>query len=102
MKVKTELTNILQQLVANGDLTNAASEVIVKKLEHLNSGVLTKLVKTINKKPETIALIQMLSKYPNVVQALKDFNVDNLNKIEHILYNELGRLDDNTLSIIAD
>jgi len=30
---KAELTNILQQLVVNGDLTNAATEVIVNKLD---------------------------------------------------------------------
>jgi len=35
---KAELTNILQQLVVNGDLTNAASEVIVKKLDKLDKG----------------------------------------------------------------
>jgi len=35
---RAELTNILQQLVVNGDLTNAASEVIVKKLDKLDKG----------------------------------------------------------------
>jgi len=99
---KTELTNILQQLVANGNLTNLASDVIVKKLENLNRGVLSDILKTVSKKPEAIALIHVLSKYPNVVQALKDDNVNNLNGIELKIYNELGALDDRTLTIIAD
>jgi len=99
---KNELTNILQQLVVNGDLTNAAQEVIVKKLDKIDNGVLTKILKTVRKKPETIALIQMLNKYPNVIQALKDDNIDNLNAVELKIYSELGKLDDSTLSIIAD
>jgi len=99
---KNELTNILQQLVVNGDLTNAASAVIVKKLDKIDNGVLTEILKTVRKKPETIALIQMLSKYPNVIQALKDDNIDNLNAVELKIYRELGGLDDSTLTIIAD
>jgi len=44
----------------------------------------------------------MLSKYPNVIQALKDDNIDNLNAVELKIYSELGRLDDSKLTIIAD
>jgi len=63
---------------------------------------LSEILKTVSKKPETIALIQMLSKYPNVVQALKDDNVNNLNDVEIKIYREIGTLDDNILSKIAD
>jgi len=99
---RLQLTNILQQLVTNGVLTRRVSNGIINKLENLNKGVLSEILKTVSKKPETFALIHMLSKYPNVVQALKDDNVNNLNDVEIKIYCELGTLDDNTLSIIAD
>jgi len=99
---RAELTNILQQLVTNGVLTRGVSNSIVKKLEDLNNGVLREILRTINRKPEVIALIHMLSKYPNVVQALKDDNVDNLNPIEQKIYLEVGSLNDRKLSIITD
>jgi len=88
--------------VTNGVLTRGVSNSIVKKLEDLNNGVLREILRTINRKPEVIALIHMLSKYPNVVQALKDDNVDNLNPIEQKIYLEVGSLNDRKLSIITD
>jgi len=76
------LTNILQQLVANGDLTNAASNNIVKKLDKLDKVVLTKILNIVNKKPQTIALIQTLDKYPNVVNAIKTGDIGELNNVK--------------------
>jgi len=64
---RLELTKILQQLVTNGVLTSGVSNGIINKLENLNRGVLREILKTVSKKPETIALIYMLSKYPNVI-----------------------------------
>jgi len=43
---------------------------------------LSEILKNVSKKPEAIALIHILSKYPNNVQALKDDNVNNLNDVE--------------------
>jgi len=97
-----ELTNILQQLVVNGDLTNAASQVIVNKLDKLDKGVLNKRLNTVNKKPETIALIQTLSKYPKVVNAIKTGDIAELNNAEIKVFNELNKLDDRTLDILVD
>jgi len=66
-----ELTNFVNQLVANGNLTAAASDNIVKKLDKIDKGVFKELLNIAKKKPEAIALLKTLSKYPNVVEAIK-------------------------------
>jgi len=44
------LTNILRQLVANGNLTAAASDNIVKKLDKIDKGVFKELLNIAKKK----------------------------------------------------
>jgi len=68
---RAELTNILNQLVTNGVLTRSVSNTIADKLDKLNNGVLTKILYAVKNKPEAIALLKTLSKYPNVVDAIK-------------------------------
>jgi len=68
---KNELTNILNQLVTNGILTRGVSNTIVDKLDKINNDVLTKILYAVKNKPEAIALLKTLSKYPNIVDAIK-------------------------------
>jgi len=68
---KNELTNILNQLVTNGVLTRGVSNTIADKLDKLNNEILTKILYAVKNKPEAIALLKTLSKYPNVVEAIK-------------------------------
>jgi len=65
------LTNILNQLVANGILTTTASNNIVDKLDKIDNSVLSKISYAVKNKPEAINLLKTLSKYPNVVDAIK-------------------------------
>jgi len=64
---KGELTNILHQLVVNGLLTSKSSNDIIMKLEKLNKDVITDILLAVKNRPEAIALLQTLSKYPNIV-----------------------------------
>jgi len=93
---RAELTNILQQLVTNGDLTTIASNNIVNKLNKLDNGVLTKILNAVSKKPEAIALINTLSKYPKVVNVIKYGDITGLNSNELKISDSLNVLDDNT------
>jgi len=68
---RAELTNILNQLVTNGVLTRGVSNTIADKLDKLNNDVLTKILYAVKNKPEAIVLLKTLSKYPNVVDAIK-------------------------------
>jgi len=98
---KAELTNILQQLVVNGDLSTAASNKIVNKLDNINDKVLKEIMYITKKKPEASALLQTLSKYPNVYELIKSDNVDdieNLSEDEKKIFNALQILDDKTLA----
>jgi len=76
---KGELTNILQQLVVNGNLTTAESNNIIDKLDNINDKVLKEILYITKKKIEAIALLNTLSKYPNVVELFKSNNIANLN-----------------------
>jgi len=96
------LTNILNQLVANGVLTRGVSSTIVDKLNKLDNGVLTKILNFVSKKPEAIALIQTLSKYPNVVDAIKSGDITGLNTSELKIFDSLNVLDNNTLKVLVD
>jgi len=96
------LTNILNQLVANGVLTTTASNTIVDKLNKLDNGVLTKILNAVEYKPEAIALIQTLSKYPNVVEAIKSGDISGLNTSELKIFDSLNVLDNNTLKVLVD
>jgi len=102
---KNELTNILNQLVANGNLTAAASDNIVKQLDKIDKGVFKELLNIAKKKPEAIALLKTLSKYPNVVEAIKfpdEDKIKNLTMDEKKIFNALEILDDRTLKILVD
>jgi len=99
---RVELTNILQQLVANGDLTTTASNNIVNKLNKLDSSVLTKILNAACKKPEAIALINTLSKYPKVVYAIKSGDITGLNSSELKIFDSLNVLDDKTSKVLVE
>ena len=99
---KTILTNMVEKLNVNGDLTNAASTAIVNKLDKLNKKSLKKILKVVEQKPEAIALLQTLSKYPKVGEAIKNGNASGLNQDELKIFNALGVLDDNILNIFVD
>jgi len=99
---RAELTNILQQLVTNGDLTTIASNNIVNKLNKLDNGVLTKILNAVSKKPEAIALINTLSKYPKVVNVIKYGDITGLNSNELKISDSLNVLDDNTWKVLVE
>jgi len=101
-EIKNELTNISNQLVANGVLTRGVSSTIVDKLNKLDNGVLTKILYAVSKKPEAIALIQTLSKYPNLVEAIKSGDMTGLNTSELKIFDSLNVLDNNTLKVLID
>jgi len=99
------LTNILNQLVANGNLTAAASDNIVKQLDKIDKGVFKELLNIARKKPEALALLKTLSKYPNVVEAIKfpdEDKIKNLTMDEKKIFNALEILDDRTLKVLVD
>jgi len=102
---KNELTNILQQLVVNGNLSTAASNNIIAKLDNINDDVLTNILYITRKKPVAIALLNTLNKYPNVVKIFKSDNVDDLDNLcedEKKIFYALQILDDKTLKILVD
>jgi len=100
---KNELTNILQQLVVNGDLSTAALNKIVAKLDKLDKGVLTKILCVVKNRPEAIALLRTLSKYPNVVNAIKYGNITYLNSdIDKKIFNTLEYIDQDILKVLVD
>jgi len=102
---KAELTNILQQLVVNGNLSTAASNNTIAKLDNINDDVLKEILHISKKKPEAIALLNTLSKYLNVVELFKSDNLADLNNLsedEKKIFHALQILDDETLKILVD
>jgi len=61
------------------------------------------ILKAVKKKPEAIALLQTLSKYPNVVEAVKEGNEGYLQTEEdHKVFNTLSALDDTILKVLVN
>jgi len=100
---KNELTNILQQLVTNGFLSNVASTNIVANLSKLNDGVLSEILKAVKNRPEAIALLRTLSKYQNVVDAIK-YGIDTYSQTEkdHKIFNTLKYIDNDIFKVLVD
>jgi len=97
------LTNILNQLVANGVLTRGVYSTIADKFDKLNNGVLTKILYAVKNKPEAIALLKTLSKYPNVVDAIKYGDISYLNNdIVKKIFNTLEYIDNDILKVLVD
>jgi len=97
------LTNILNQLVTNGVLTRGVSNTIADKLDKLNNGVLSKILYAVKNKPEAIALLKTLSKYPNVVDAIKYGDITYLtNDIVKKIFNTLEFIDNDILKVLVD
>jgi len=65
--------------------------------------VIIKICHIVNKKPEAIAPLNILSKYPNVVNAIKNDDEKVLiNDNDQKLNNALSILDNNTLKVLVD
>jgi len=63
---------------------------------------LTKILNSVSKKPEAIALINTLSKYPKVVNAIESGDITGLNPSELTIFDSLNVLDDNTLKVLVE
>jgi len=86
-------------------LTIAASNYIIDKLDNINDDVLKEIWYITRNKPEAIALLNTLSKYPNVVELFKSDNLadlDNLSEDEKKIFYALQILDDKTLKLLVD
>jgi len=103
MRKKNELTNILNQLVTNGLLTANGSISIIMTLEKLNKDVLADLLSAVKNKLEAIALLKTLSKYPNVVEAIKEGNQAYLQtEKDSKIFDTLNVLDEDILKVLVD
>jgi len=56
-EAKVTSANIVKNLAANGDLTNAASKAIVKKLDKLDKGVFAQILKSLKKEIRNYIII---------------------------------------------
>jgi len=84
-------------------LTRGVSSTSVAKLNELDNGVLTKILYTVKNKPEAIALLRTLSKYPNVVDAIKYGDISYLNNdIDKKIFNTLEYIDNDILKVLVD
>jgi len=100
---RAELTNILNQLVTNGVLTRGVSSAIADKLDKIDNDVLTKIFYAVKNKPEAIALLKTLSKYPIVVYAIKYGDLTYLtNDIDKKIFNTLEFIDNDILKVLVD
>jgi len=71
----------------------------------MDKGVFKEILNIVKKKPEAIALLQTLSKYPNVVESIKfpdEDKIKNLSMDEKKIFNALQILDDRNLEILVD
>jgi len=60
-------------------------------------------LKAVKNKPEAIALLQTLSKYPNVVEAIKEGNIGFLQTDEDFkIFNTLESIDNDVLKVLVD
>jgi len=84
-------------------LSTAASNKYVTKLDKLDEGILTKILYVVKNRPEAIALLRTLSKYPNVVNAIKYSDITYLDSdIDKKIFNTLEYIDQDILKVLVD